>query len=155
MMIPVNSLAQDNNESSVSVSVSANVQSSIEVMTLSDITFGSVQPSQFEVVVEPNRDQNAGSMVARGRPNAEISISYTAEHILTQTEGNATLTFYYQVAGNDEDNQPAAEIIEGFSRDMKFNEDGEFYLWVGGRVNIQNAVHGGYEGDFTIEIEYI
>lgn len=144
-----------NSVSSITISISATVQSSIELITLSDINIGSVQPSQFEIYVEPNRDAGAGSMIARGLPESGISISYVEEHILTHAESNETLTFYYQVAGNSEDNQTAAEILDGFSRDLNFNAEGEFFLWVGGRVNIQNAVHGQYEGEFTIEIEYI
>ncbi|MEX0684930.1 MAG: hypothetical protein WD267_04895 [Balneolales bacterium] len=142
-------------DQSTSVSVNANVQSTIELITINDIRLGSIQPGQVEVVIEPNRDSNSGSMIARGRPNAEISIHYIEEHILTRAEGNETLTFYYQVAGHTEDNQVASEVLDGFSRDMKFNEDGEYFLWVGGRVNIENAVYGAYDGEFTIEIEYL
>ncbi|MEX1137114.1 MAG: hypothetical protein WEB89_09450 [Balneolales bacterium] len=152
--VPIRSSGQDGN-ANVSVSVSANVQSTIELITLSDISFGSVQPSQFELLVSANRDQNAGSMVATGRPNAEIRVNYTEEHILTRAGGNETLTFYYEVAGNDEDDQVAGEILDDLNRDMTFNSDGEFFLWIGGRVNIQDAVHGAYEGEFTIEIDYL
>ena len=142
-------------ERSSNVSVNAHVQSTIELITINDIRFGSVQPGQHEVIIEPNRDSNAGSMIARGKPNAEISIHYVEEHILIREEGSEALTFYYQVAGHHENNQSAAEILDGYNRDMTFNADGEFFFWIGGRVNIQNAVQGQYVGEFTIEIEYI
>ena len=152
--IPLDSISQ-NKAGRVNINVTAEVQSAIELVTISDIQLGSVQPGQFEVFVQPSRDPGAGSMIARGRPNAEIRITYDEKQVLRRAGGKEILTFYYQVVGHDEDNQFAAELVDGYSRHMAFNANGEFFLWIGGYTSIENAVRGQYEGEFTIEVEYI
>jgi hypothetical protein len=38
---------------------------------------------------------------------------------------------------------------------VQFNEKGEYYLWLGGKVDLSKARPGSYDGEFTIQIEYI
>lgn len=138
-----------------SISVNTNVLQSIDMVTLRNMTFGKIQPGQREVFISPVLDEKAGKMKASGIPGAPIRVSYLEEWQLTRSQGPGTLTFYYEVSGNKEDNQSASEILETDNRDLSFNSEGEFYFWIGGRVNIQNASPGNYEGEFTIEIEYL
>ncbi len=94
-------------------------------------------------------------MIAVGMPNTEFRLNYLPERELTQVDGNSTLTFTYELSGNSEENQSTSELLELDNRNIEFNEEGRYYIWVGGRVNIENAAPGNYEGDFTIEIDYI
>ena len=116
---------------------------------------GNMQPGQLEIYVNPVNSLNAGYMIAVGMPETEFRLNYLSERVLSQTNGNATLTFTYVLSGNSIENQSTSELLEGGNRNIRFNEEGRYYIWVGGRLNLENAQPGNYEGDFTIEIDYI
>ncbi len=139
----------------VSISLSANVTSSIEMITLRSMQLSDEDVQDDVIRIDPTSSPNAGKMVAYGNPNSDIRISYLPTRELTRMEGTETLTFNYQVAGNQQEDQATAERLEVENRDFSFNEDGQFYLWIGGSVNISTAVPGNYQGEFTLEIEYI
>ena len=147
--------AQDGNGISAEVNVTAEVMQSIELITVNSMQFGNVQPGQREIYINPISSLNAGFMIAVGTPDAEFRLNYLPERELTQINGDATLTFTYEIAGNSEDNQATSELLELDNRNIRFNNEGRYYIWVGGRVNLENAAPGSYEGDFTIEIDYI
>ena len=149
--------AQNDQDQSISASVNVNAEviQSIELITISTMQFGNVQPGQQQIYVNPITDLNAGFMIAVGTPNAEFRLNYLPERELTQIEGDATLTFTYEISGNSVEDQSTSELLELDNRNIRFNEEGRFYIWVGGRVNLENAAPGNYEGDFTIEIDYI
>lgn len=142
---------------SVSISVSASVVSATEVsiVTLRDMSLEPQLTRQGVITIDPQEDAQAGQMRAEGEPNAEVRISFIEERELTRVGGPETLMFYYDVAGNDIDDQPSSEPLDLDNRDFTLNENGEFYFWVGGSVDIRNAVQGAYDGEFTIEIEYL
>lgn len=119
------------------------------------MTFPSLQPGQREIYVNPVNSLNAGYMIAVGTPDAEFRLNYLPKRELTQINGTETLTFTYEISGNTEENQATSELLELDNRNIRFNSEGQFYKWLGGRVNIENAAPGNYEGDFTIEIDYI
>jgi len=145
----------DGSSSSVSINVSARVISSIDLITLRNIRFQEVQPGQKQITINPVNDANAGKMKASGRAEAPIKVSYFKQWQLTRTDGPGKLTFFYQVSGSTEDDQSTSELLKNDNRDLHFNNDGDFYFWIGGHVDITEAQPGNYEGDFTIEIEYI
>lgn len=155
-LFPFQLKAQNGNDShSVSIDVNARVIESINVTTIRDMHFGDVQPGQKVINISPVNDPTAGKMVATGTPKTRIRVSFLQEWELTNDRGGQSLTFFYRVAGNTSDNQNTAELLQTDNRDLYFNADGEFYFWIGGRVDITNALPGNYEGEFTIEIEYI
>lgn len=155
-LLPLQLVAQNgNNSHSVDIEVSARVIDSINMTTIRDMRFGDVQPGQEEIDISPVNDPTAGKMVATGMPEARIRVSFLREWELTNDRDGESLTFFYRVAGNTADDQGTAELLQTDNRDLYFNADGEFYFWIGGRVNITNASPGTYEGEFTIEIEYI
>lgn len=147
--------AQDNDGISAQVNVSAEVIQSIELITVNSMRFGNTQPGQREIYVNPINSLNAGFMIAVGTPDAEFRLNYLPERELSQIDGNASLTFTYEISGNSEENQSTSELLELDNRNIRFNSEGRYYIWVGGRVNLENAAPGNYEGDFTIEIDYI
>ncbi|MEX0719360.1 MAG: DUF4402 domain-containing protein [Balneolaceae bacterium] len=146
---------RDKHVFSASIDVRATIIPSIELITVNSMTFGNLQPGQKEIYVNPINSLNAGFMIAVGMPETEFRLLYLPERELTQTNGNNTLTFKYEISGNSEENQSTSELLELDNRNIKFNEEGRYYVWIGGRVNIENAQPGNYEGDFTIEIDYI
>lgn len=155
--IPLSSVAQNNDQQSrsVNISVNATVIGSIELTTIRNMQFGRVQPGQQIVDISPTQDAEAGKMVASGIPNSKIRISYNSEWELTNTQSSEPITFNYRVAGSETDDQDTAELLEIENRDLNFNSDGNYYFWIGGSTNISNVQPGNYEGEFTIEIEYI
>ncbi len=143
---------------SVIVSASATVIGpEIDLETISDIQIDGARRLQEgnEVYINPVFDPEAGIMRASGQPGAEVRLSYLSEMIVTRQEGDGTLLFRYEISGYPGDNQNESELLDTIERVVRFNEDGEFYLWVGGRVDLSDASPGTYEGDFTLEIEYI
>lgn len=117
--------------------------------------FENAQPGQREIYVNPINSVNAGFMIAVGTPEAEFRLFYLPERELTQIDGDGALTFEYEISGNDIEDQATSELLDADNRNIRFNSEGRYYIWVGGRVNLENASPGNYEGDFTIEIDYI
>lgn len=152
---PIDSLLAQQNETEVNINVSAQVISSIEMITINSMNLSEVEVENDQISINPQNSSNAGKMVAIGNPNSEIRISYLEQRELTQPQRSETLIFNYRVAGNTEDDQSSAEILSRENRDFEFNEDGRFYLWIGGNVDISTASPGNYQGEFTIDIEYI
>ncbi len=152
---PFMSYAQSNSGVSADISVEASILSSIELITVNNIRLRNFQPEQGEVYISPVENPYAGHLVAIGIANADIRIEYLPERILTQPDGDGVITFNYQIAGSDIDNQITSELLLNDNRNFQFNNEGRFYLWIGGTVDVSQAKPGSYQGEFTIEIEYI
>ena len=151
-----NSYAQQNyTEVNAQIDITASVIQSIELITVNSMNFGNAQPGQVELFINPANDVNAGYMIAIGTPGAEFRLDYVEQIRLTQVDGPGFLTFTYELSANDLEEQSTSEIIEFENRNFRFNNEGRYYIWLGGRVNLENALPGNYEGDFTIEIDYI
>ncbi len=156
---PLAALPQDQSGNNVSITASATVVASadIELETISHMGILEAQRLQEgdEIYINPVFDAEAGILRASGRPNAEIRVSYLTEMEVTRREGPGTLFFRYEVSGFPGDSQRESELIEEIERELRFNQEGVYYFWVGGRVDLSDALPGNYDGEFTIEIEYI
>lgn len=160
VMAPITGFAQQRQTPSDSVSISASatvIGNSIELLTISEMSL--VEASQMAeeemVYINPIFDPEAGILKALGQPHSLVRVSYISEREIFRKEGPGSLVFYYEVSGFGSDSQRESELLEDLEREVRLNENGEFYFWIGGRVNLQNAISGSYEGEFTIEIEYI
>lgn len=150
------SYAQEQDRSqSVSINISATVQSTIELITIQTLDLQNADRDESIIEIDPGASSNAGNMVARGNPGSEFRLNYLEVRELTNAEGSGIIFFEYRVAGNTVDEQNTSESLSQEVRELQFNDEGEYYLWVGGRVDLSNAEPGSYTGDFTIEIEYI
>lgn len=143
-------------ENAVSISVTAEVSAT----GINMITLQTLQPALAEAVnniitIIPTESARAGKMLAEGDPGSGIRIQFLPTRVLTREDGPETLTFTYYVAGNSVDDQETAELLDDENRNFTFNENGEFYFWIGGQVDVSTAVPGRYQGEFTIEVEYI
>jgi len=150
-MLPFALSAQQN----VEISVSANVGGAIEMFTIQTLDFEDIERNNSIISVDPIESARAGKMIARGAPNSEFRVDYLREREMSNTAGTSTLIFNYNIAGNSVNEQETAELLDQEMRDLQFNEDGEFFIWVGGNTDISEAEPGRYEGEFTLEIEYI
>ena len=143
------------NSSSFDIRVTANVVKTIEITTIRNMDFGQIQPGQQQLYISAVRDPEAGKLMASGNPNASIRLTFNRTWQLTSDRGGEPLVFTYEVAGNTEDQQSTAELLQTDNRGLQFNNDGEYFIWIGGQVEVQNAQPGNYLGEFTVEIEYM
>lgn len=142
--------------SEVSIDVSARVLAgSVELITIRSINLSGAEAENGRIDINPIFSSNAGKMIAVGSPGSDIRVSFLENRELTHSSGNEILMFNYVIAGNTEDDQSTAEILQQENRELGFNSEGLFYLWIGGNVDISQAVPGNYQGEFTLEVEYI
>ncbi len=149
---------QNGNRRPVNISASATVVGGdIEVETISDMGIIDAQRMQQDniVYINPIFDPEAGIMRARGNPGALIRVSYLEEMEVSRREGPGSLFFVYEVSAFAGDNQRESELLDQIERELRFNEEGEFFFFIGGRVDLSQALPGNYDGEFTIEIEYM
>ncbi len=159
LLIPVLLPAQNQNRNAT-ITASATVIGSSREITLETIAdMGIVQASQIqdsdELSVNPKLDPEAGIMRASGMPDAEIRVSYLSEMEVARREGPGMIVFNYQVSGYPGDNQRESEFLDLLEREVRFNEEGIYYFWIGGTIDLSEALPGNYDGEFTIEIEYM
>ncbi|MBD3615487.1 MAG: DUF4402 domain-containing protein [Gracilimonas sp.] len=147
--------SSEDNRISADINVSAQVMQSIELITVNSIRFGDMQPEQGEIYINPITSLNAGYMIAIGTPESEFRLNYLPQRELVQTNGSSSITFTYEISGSSREDQSTSELLEIDNRNIRFNSEGRYYIWVGGRIDLQNAAPGSYQGDFTIEIDYI
>jgi hypothetical protein len=162
ILVPTNDLAAQTDQNvnssiraTVSINATATVVESIEIATLSNISLGSVSVGDIDIFVNPQSDDGAGKLLITGRPDAMIRVNYIPQRELTRSGGTETLLFVYNLSGNSDDSQGNSNLIDASRTDFRLGSNGRFYIWIGGRVDVQNAVFGQYEGEFAIEIEYI
>ncbi len=153
-MLSTESTAQQANGAELNIHISTEVTDIIELITLREIEIGRVQSGQEHVEINPQTDARAGLMLATGRPEASIRISFIETLELTQSSSGRSIAFTYQVSGNHTDDQATSEFLGAENRDFTFNEEGHFYFWIGGYADISGVPGGQYNGEFTIEIEY-
>lgn len=152
LMAPMAAVAQGNN---ITVNVAASIQTAVELITISNMNFGRINLDATEIRLDPRVDAGAGLMKATGRPNALIRISFLEERSLTRVGGGQPLNFTYIVAGSTTDSQLNSELLTRENRTMAFSSTGEYFFWIGGFAAIDNIEFGSYQGEFTIEVEYL
>ena len=146
-----------NQSSTFSITASATVVESdgIELITLKDITVDEASAQNGTLDIPPLTSDKAGKMLVKGKANSSIRLSYVNQLALINTTGDGTIVFNYVVNGNKTDNQAASQPLDQIERIVQFSEGGQYYLWLGGTVDLNNATPGSYDGEFTIQIEYI
>ena len=159
--LPVIGQNSENNGNGTSVSLSMAVAvniistTTVDLVTLREMNLGNLQPSRGMIEINPIEDFDAGLLRADGSPSTDVRISFLRERELVRVGGSETLMFYYLISTNQLEDQQSSEVLEPDNRDFVFNEDGELFFWIGGYVDITGAIPGQYEGEFTIEVEYL
>src|SRR5699024_6159579 len=122
------------------VNVTAQIISRVEVITLQNILFKESSFDKNIIDVSPIKDTNAGFLKASGKAGAQVRIMYPIEKIVNRSAGNGSLQINYSVAVNGTNDQSTANLVLKKGNIYNLNENGELFLWVGGRVDISNAV---------------
>jgi hypothetical protein len=146
--------AQTDNNRSVSISVSTDILGTAEVFTIQTVDFEGIERDDSIITIDPVTSERAGKMIVRGAPNQEFRLNYLQQRELTNTDGPGIINFTYLVSGNSIDEQNTSELFDQDDRDLSFNTDGEFYIWVGGSVDLSEVEPGNYQGEFNLEIEF-
>ena len=154
------SRAQTPMSDGVSIRVSATVVApeslSLDIITLQNMA---LRPEDFlkghnEIYVSPINAVNAGLILLKGNPNAGVNIHYQPEAMIYSSSGDDHIMINYVMSGNGERNQQASTLLETADVFIKLNDEGEYFLWIGGLINTGNAAAGMYSGDFVFEISY-
>lgn len=161
LLNPFSACAQTLISDGVSISVSATVVDSesisIEIITLQNIA---IRPEDFlegmnEIFVSPITAVNAGLMLLQGNPNAGVKIHYQPKEFIYSESGDDYMKINYVMSGSGERNQEASFLFNTTDIFIKLNDDGEYFLWIGGLIHLSNATTGLYSGNFVFEVSYL
>jgi len=144
-------------QSSVNIRASATVveATGIQLIPLNDMIIDESYAVNGIIDISPITGEQAGKILVKGKIDALIRLSYLAQQPIVNTSGPGMILCTYVVSGFQSDNQHASQLLDAVEHVPQFNEKGEYYLWVGGRIDLNNARPGNYEGEFIFEIEYI
>lgn len=161
LLNPFGANAQTPISDGVSIRVNANVVDaesiSLDIITLQHMT---IRPEYFlmgqnEIYVSPIKSDNAGLMLLKGKPNTGVNIHYPPEAFIYGKNGDDCIKISYVMSGYPVRNQQASTLTEAPDVFIELNDDGEYFLWIGGLVDLGNAGAGNYSGDFIFEISYL
>jgi hypothetical protein len=156
MILPC--VALESQAQSISVKASALVieLSELEMVTLQEFVIDESKATLAgNILINAQTDPDAGKMMIKGRPGEFIRINYEKQLLLENANGNGSLMLSYELFGFPEDNCLGADPFATNERIVQLNSRGEYFLWVGGSIDLSLAQPGSYSGEFTLEIEYI
>ena len=141
----------------ISVNVSATVVSNSPVVltTLSNMVISSDKVKLKEIYISPVSNPSAGLMLLRGLPGSQARLTYLINETLTAESDLGKIAMAFEVSSYPTLVQRASELNNSGEVILNFGADGTYYLWIGGRVNLNEAIPGKYKGQFTLEIVYI
>jgi hypothetical protein len=144
-------------QTTVSITASATVidKKEIELITIHNLEIDETMANAGIIYVSAKMDPLAGKMLVKGKAGEEVRINFQREVLLFNSGRQGQLVFTYNICGYKNDNQSAADIFTTNEQTITLNEKGEYYIWIGGRIDISGAIPGHYTGEFTFEIEYI
>jgi hypothetical protein len=128
--------------------------------TLSDVHFIQVNEDDTEISVDPIRDASTGDsgpghIVAKGQPGATFRLNFSRQVTMRNATDNSTVTVQYLMSHSPTDEQRNSTYVLESSPQFRLNAQGEYHFWLGGRLSLQGVTDGEYEGEFTMEVEYI
>ncbi len=141
----------------ITLSVSARIVASspIDIITLQNMTVQGVNPQNNLIYISPISSPNAGLLQINAEPYSNVRIKYVMEETLLDVDGNSSLTVEYELSINTLRDQGSSTPVFVGEVDLLFDESGTYFLWLGGKIDIENAESGSFTGQFTFEIEYI
>lgn len=157
LSVPAAAGAQVKVRGDLSVSVSATLlnDAPLELTTINNLVISGDYGQSKKVYISPVTSAEAGLMKASGRPGSQARITFIMDEIIQNHEGNSAITVRYEMSGNKERIQRSSRLFDTGETTITFGSDGVYYLWLGCSLNTGNAGPGNYQGQFTLEIEYI
>lgn len=108
-----------------------------------------------EITVDPISSSGAGFLIAKGESNRVFQAVFPSVITLTNLESNSPLNVRITISHNSTVEQSSSSYVREEVSSFTLNENGEYYFWFGGAITISEVEEGGYDGDFTLEVEYI
>ncbi len=149
------SQSRGNGYAVATITATARVEGNLDLIVLKDLEFevGSLAPSQL--MLEPQTNPSCGEIKIVGTPNALIHLSYETQSILRHENSQSILYFTNNLSGNASELQRESVLIR-HENQVRLNDRGVYYLWVGGRLTgVENVVPGQYVMDFTLQLDYV
>ncbi len=148
---------QAQNGTSVSIKAQATVidKSEIELVTIKNMDIDLNNAKNGRIYVSAKYHPEAAQMMVKGKANARFRVTFAPVVEISNSAGTGTLKLHYEMFGNQKDNQGASEPIDAVARTLQISSESKYFFWVGSQIDITNARPGTYNGEFTIEIEYI
>ena len=104
---------------------------------------------------EAGSEGGAGLIIAQGIPQRSFRVVVPRVSKMTNTDTNSALEVQLLVSHNSAPEQSSSEYLRETIREFTLNEDGEYFFWIGGSINISDVEDGAYEGQFILELEYL
>jgi hypothetical protein len=133
---------------SANANVTVSVQSTLLVTNLSgDLAFGNRMPDDtYEI-----QAVNGVNFRVSGASNVPVFVSYTAPGQLSGPGESIDFTAEV-IGGQSSDPAAAASVASGPS--VTTDASGNYYLWLGGTIDVGNILPGSYTGLFTVTVDY-
>jgi len=155
LLLIYSATAQKSELEKAHIEVSAEVMANIDLLTIRNLVFPDSYEDDDETFVSPILSENAGMMKVKGIPNARIRINHLSKVKLVSEDGKGFIFVEYIISGFSNDNQNASAIIDAVDAELSLNDDGEFFFWIGARIDFSQTITGQFLGQFTIELEYM
>lgn len=168
LLVSVNALQAQNSDPatrSAGISVTGTV---VEPTDAEAILLEAVYPPSFmrkgfdesEMRVDPNADEagtpgGAGLIIAQGLPNRAFRVVVPRVIKMTNSDTNSMLEVQILVSHNSAPEQPSSDYLRQVVEDFTLNDEGEYFFWIGGSIDISDVEDGAYEGQFLLELEYL
>jgi hypothetical protein len=151
----INASGQSSDMIEAGIKVSAEVMADIDLLTMRNLIFPDIYEDDDEIFVSPILSENAGMMKVKGIPNARFRINYLNKVKLVSENDEGFIFVEYFVSGFSDENQYASGIIDAVDAELTLNENGEFFFWIGAKIDFSQTITGQFLGQFTIELEYM
>lgn len=144
-------------QSVINIKVTASVPdiSEIDIIVVNALTIDETKAVNGRLIVQPDKDAEAGMIRIKGSPLARFSLLFMDFMELGQVNTDESLRFKFKISGYHKDNQQASQYLDPLIRELNFSDTGEYFLWIGGEMNLSGINPGNYEGIFAFEIEYL
>ncbi len=137
------------------ITASATVEGNLDLIVLKDLEFevGSLAPANL--MLDPQTNPSCGEIKIVGTPNSLIHLSYETQSSLRHENSQSMRYFTNNLSGNPSDLQQESVLIR-HENQIRLNQNGVYYLWVGGRLTgVENVVPGQYVMDFSLQLDYV
>lgn len=137
------------------INASATVVGNLDLVVVRDLVFEISSLSPSNLVVDPQKNPDAGEIQIVGSPNSLVRLTFETQSILRHESGQSILYFTNNLSGNSSETQGQSVLIT-HDNQVRLNDQGIYYLWVGGRLTgVEDIMPGQYNMDFTMQLDYI
>ena len=137
------------------ITATATVVGNLDLVVMRDLEFEISSLSPTELIVDPQKDQHSGEIKIVGTPGGLVRLTVETQSVLRHESGQSPLYFTNNLSGSVSEIQRES-ILLTHQNQVRLNDHGVYFLWVGGRLSgLENVMPGNYDMELTVELEYI